>query len=152
MPVSVNARVDVSDVIDGLDKLGSRAKTLGPAFRALKVAMKADQREHRDEQAGPEGKWAPRAASTIAAAKEHHKRLPRRILGRLTTAISYRAMAEALIGESRVKWSLSHQEGGIVGRGARLPARPFLWMSDQFLSFGEWVFANVLERAWKGEP
>ena len=101
---AVSARVDVSDVIEGLDKLGTRSKTLGPAFRALKDAMKADQRDHREKEAGPDGKWAPRAASTIAAAKEHHKRLPRRILGKLTTAISYRALAERLIGESRVKW------------------------------------------------
>lgn len=146
----VSATVNIGDVEQGLDAMERRAHALGPAFAEIKSAMKLDQREHRDDQAGPDGKWSPRAASTIAMAKQRHKRLPRRVLGKLPTAVAYKSTALGAVGESRVKWSLSQQDGGRVGRGAVLPARPFLWISDKLLAAAAEIVDRKLAEAWGG--
>lgn len=148
----VSATVDIGDVEQGLEAMQRRAHQLGPAFVEVKAAMKVDQREHREAQSGPEGKWPGRAASTLAAAKHRKKKLPRKILGKLPTAIAYKALPFAAIGESRVRWSQIHQDGGHVGRGHRalLPARPFLWISDKLLRATESILERVLLAAWGG--
>lgn len=146
----VSATIDIGDVEKGLSAMSKRAKSLGSAFDEIKVAMKADQKDHREQQSGPEGSWQGRAMSTIAAAKRHHRRLPRKILGKLPTAVSYKALPYGAFGESRVKWSLSQQDGGRVGHGAKLPERAFLWLSDKLLDFAANVVTKSLESAWGG--
>lgn len=142
MFTSVNIEID--EVVDGLDATGKRAHRLGPAFVEIKAAMKLDQREHREQEMGPDGKWSPRKASTLKSEKLHHKGrvVPRKILGKLPTAVTYKAIGSGAFGESKIRWSESQQGGGRVGKGAMIPARPFLWVSDKLARTSE----EIIER------
>lgn len=144
--------VNIVDATMGLDAMAKRSHQLEPAFQEIKTAMKVDQKEHREDESGPDGHWAPRKASTIAAAKSHHKGrlVPRKILGKLPTAVSYKALPLGVEGESRIKWSLTQQDGGPVGRGVVLPARPFLWISDKLSAKAEGIIAGKLVSAFGG--
>ncbi len=144
----ITATVDIGDVEKGLEAMRRRARQLGPVFQALKGPMRVDQKEHRTAKAGPDGAWAPRSAATLAS--KHHRRLARSILGRLPTAVSYKATGNSLVAESRVKWSGVHQDGGIVGRGAKIPARPFLWLSSKLLDIAVDVIDRALITAYGG--
>lgn len=143
----ISATIDIGDVEKGLDATERRARTLGPAFRELKKPMRLDQREHGKQQRGPFGTWARRAQSTLASYRARKKRVPRP-LGRLLGAIAYQSNAYSVTAESRVKWSDVHMTGGTVGHGARLKARPFLWISRKLLETAEDVFTRVLLTAW----
>lgn len=142
------ASIDFGDALKGLDAMGRRG-VLAPAFKTLKAPLRIDQREHAAAQSGPGGSWAPRAQSTI----DRHRnkpRLPRKQLGRLPTAVSYSASARGVVGESRVAWSSIHQDGGTAGHGARIPARPFLWISDKFLGIATDALTGVVLAAFGG--
>lgn len=132
MSISVITTVDFRDAFKGLDAMGKRDVVL-PAMRALKAPLRLDQREHAKAKSGPDGGWAPRAASTLARHK-YKPKLPSRQLGRLPTAVSYLANVHGVSGESRIPWSAVQQDGGTVGHGARLPARPFLWISEKLMA------------------
>ena len=58
------------------------------------------------------------------------------------------ASRTSLRGESRVPWSGIHQDGGTAGRGSRIPARPFLWMSEEFLRLATDRIGNRLVVAY----
>lgn len=141
------ATVDISEAIDALDGMKRQGDRLGPAFRELRKPMRADQREHAKKQEGPEGRWQPRAPITGASARAKRRRR-RKLLGRLPGAITVRATATSVIAESKVAWSGVHQEGGKVGRGARIPARPFLWLSDAMIEKAIAVFEEHLLEGW----
>jgi phage gpG-like protein len=143
----VVVRLDLGDVFKGLDAMGRRG--LRPLMAELKKPLKLDQKDHSKKRAGPEALWAPRAASTMARMRigGHRARKP---LGRLTGAVSYTADATAVRGISRVLWSGIHQDGGTVGRGSRIPARPFLWISDDMLRIAENTLGSALVRAYGG--
>ncbi len=140
------AKFDMSDVERGLDSLKARGRALAGAFRELVPAMREDQRDHAKSQAGPDGRWPPRAPST----RKSHGNMPRRPLGKLSTAVSYRAGSMGASAESRIAWSGVHQDGGKVGNKATLPARTFLWISDRFLDFTVDVLGAKLVRAFGG--
>ncbi len=140
--------VDVGDVEKGLDATKRRVHALGPAFAQVKEPMRDDQKEHRKDKAGPESKWAPRAASTIASYR--HRKHARALLGKLPTAVAYKASATGVTAESRAAWSDAHQEGAIVGHGARLPQRTFLWISDKLIDVATDIISAALLAAWGG--
>jgi phage gpG-like protein len=146
----VAATLDLGDVFRGLDAMARRGRALGPVFRELKKPLRADQKDHSKKREGPSALWAPRAASTMARMRigGHRARKP---LGRLTGAVSYFADATAVRGISRVLWSGIHQDGGTVGHGSRLPARPFLWISDDLLRIAENTLGSALVRAYGGQ-
>lgn len=129
---ALRVHVDLGAVEQGIARARDRAKARAQAFRSLKKPLRDDQRDHAKQKEGPEGKWPPRAASTIERARKRGKRL-RKPMGRLPTAVAYRAGSGGLVAESRAAWSGVHQEGGRVGYGSRIPARPFLWFSESFL-------------------
>lgn len=145
----VSATLDIGDVEEGLAAMQRRARALGPAFRELKRPLRLDQRAHSKKREGPSAIWAPRAASTMARLRAGGRRA-RKPLGKLTGAVAYTADATAVRGTSRVLWSGVHQDGGAVGRGARLPARPFLWISDDLLGIAENTLGRALVRAYGG--
>lgn len=126
----LSATLDLTDVERGLASMGRAS--FAKAFRDLKKPMRLDTRDHQKSRSGPEGSWAPRAASTMARLRR--KRSRRKPMGRLPTAVSYLARARSLTGISRAPWSGVHVTGGTVGKGSRIAARPFLWMSDEFLA------------------
>lgn len=144
---AIDVTVDIGDVEEGLAAMERRARALGPTMRTLVKPMKDDQRNHKSAKEGPDGSWPARAASTIARA--HGKRkLPRNPLGRLPTAVAYAVTPSSITGTSKVRWSGAHQDGDRVGRGSRLPARPFLWLSDEFVNLAERELADALVTAY----
>ncbi len=146
----VSATVDIGDVEAGLDAMQKRAHALGPAFRELKIPFKADQKDHGRRKSGPFGAWARRAPSTLAAYRASGKRRLPRPLGKLLSAITYAATTTGVSAESKVGWSDVHQDGGTVGRGSKIPARPFLWISRRLLDVAEDVFNRVMLTAFGG--
>jgi hypothetical protein len=129
-----------------LQGIVTQGAALGKAFKQIRPEMKVDQRDHAKAKEGPEAAWPPRAASTLEKLKANGKR-SRRPLGRLLSAIEYRATAKGVTGTSKIKWSSVFITGGTVGRGSKLPARPFLWISNSLLmKAGEILKAHLLER------
>lgn len=128
--MQVHAKIDLTDVERGFTAMArvSYAKV----FRELRPAMKQDTRDHVKARSGPDGGWPPRAAATMARLRRSKRRT--RPMGRLPSIVSYRASARGLVGQHRLLWSGVQSYGGVVGNGAKLPARPFLWMSDEFLA------------------
>lgn len=145
----VSATLDIGDVEEGLNAMERRARSLGPAFQELKKPLRLDQRDHSKKRQGPSAMWAPRTASTMERARHGGRRM-RKPLGRLSGAVSYSADATGVRGVSRVLWSGVHQDGGTVGHRSRLPARPFLWISDAMLGIAENALGSALIRAYGG--
>ena len=146
---SIKLTMDASSAVAGLDRMARQGKNLAKAFRILKPDLHADQRDHAARQAGPDGHWPARATGTSARMAKgrrylgrQRRRLTRRPLGRLITAVTYSASNAGVFATSRVPWSGVHQNGGKVGRGAVIPARPFLWLSDRIVARA----VEVLER------
>lgn len=144
------ATLDADDAVAGLDAMQRRAHALGAAFRALKQPLKLDQRDHAKKRMGPRGPWAPQAASTRARRLSSPKHRPRRLLGRLPTAVKYSATATSVRGVSSVAWSGAHSDGARVGHGAKLPVREFLWLSNDMLILAENTLGNELVKAYGG--
>jgi hypothetical protein len=142
-----SVRLDFGDALKGLDAM-ARAP-LERAIAALKKPMRLDQVDHAKAKAGPESSWAPRAASTIASYRTHPK-APKKLMGKLPTAVSYKAAGLTLAGESRARWSDAHQTGATVGRGAKLPVRVFLWISDKLMAIAENELGDVVLEAFGG--
>ena len=145
----ITATVDIGDVETGLDAMERRARALGPVMKSLTKPLRDDQKNHKRAQSGPSGSWARRSEATIAA-KHGKRKLPRTILGRLPTAVSYKTTPSSVTGTSRVRWSGAHQDGATVGHGARLPAREFLWISDEMMTLADNEIADAMVRAFGG--
>lgn len=148
-----DAKLDMRSLERGLRELAQRAERARPFFEALKAPLRLDQREHRRAQSGPEGAWPKRTRSAAAkrspgASGKKRRRRARKLLGRLPTAVSYRSDADEVRAVSRIPWSSVHQEGGRVGRGATIPARPFLWFSDSFLGDAAEALLGYVTRNW----
>lgn len=139
----IEARVDVRSIERDIDELVRRGDRAGPILRELARPMRQDQREHARARRGPEARW-----SSLAPSTRRKRRRRRRLLGRLPAAVTYRASADELRARSRAYWSSVHQTGGRVGRGARLPARPFLWLSEAFLRDAVEAFLDYVSRVW----
>jgi phage gpG-like protein len=164
------ANLDLTEVDRALDLVGDRGKRLLPAFRDLRRPLRSDQKEHAKGERGPNGSWPPRSPVTEARRKARNRgrrqtkamkliapgkakrrqSTPKRILGRLPAAVIYTIGDKFIRGVSRVPWSGVHQQGGTVGRGSRIPARPFLWLSDRMLEVARATFAKYVLKSWKG--
>jgi phage gpG-like protein len=141
----IEGRFDSRQLERALDELGRRADE--GWFRELAPAARADQRDHARHQEGPEGRWPRRDPDTVAAPSRKRLRR-RRVLGRLPGAIKVQVHPDAIEIRSRVAWSNVHQEGGTAGHGASMPARPFLWWSEEFLETAEEAALIYITRAW----
>lgn len=152
--------LDLSDLDRRIETAEARAKRLAPAFRDLRQPMRLDQREHAKNEAGPSAKWPPRSPMTearrrqrnrgarttkamrlISVAKFRRRATPKKILGRLPSAIDIIVGSTSVTARSRVPWSAAHMKGGRVGRGSRLPKRVFLWLSDRLIEKAREVIA-----------
>lgn len=155
MSVSVVIRrADMSDVNAAFRAL-HRAGEAHAALRDLRRPLKADLSRHARAQAGPEGRWAPRARATVERARRSKDgirvRGPRRnLLNSLPRrTVKFRLEGKRLVAYSVVKWSGIHQYGGTAGRGAKIPARPFLWISDPFYREAHGILVERLTKAWR---
>ena len=120
-----------------------RSPDLRPAWKLIRKPVRADLRQHARKQEGPGGAWTPMSSRTKGRARSGRKR-PRKLLGRLPGALTTKLERKRLLVMSQVAWSAVHQDGGRVGRGARVPARPFLWASDKVLELAGKVIAKGL--------
>jgi phage gpG-like protein len=123
-----------------------RGRAPGEAFRKIRPHMRKDQREHAARREGPESSWPRRAPSTIAksARSKTGRRIVRRPLGKLPSAVTYFANDRGAFAKSRVRWSGAHQHGARIARGHVLPARPFLWISDSLTRIAGRLLADYV--------
>lgn len=157
----LSATVDFDDALRSMGNMEDAAKRLRPAWASLRRPMRDDQRDHAKAQAGPNGKWPRNSPKTIERArqmKRGRRKAKKRAKGRRKETVKFtnkrgrrQFRASRLLGSlpnrtvqvqqlggdglrafSRVPWSGVHQEGGRAGRGSRIPARPFLWLSSKF--------------------
>lgn len=119
-------------------------------FLRLRKPMHWDQMDHKARQRGPTSPWQQLAPSTLAKYAKLGKRRNRRILAKLPNARQTEVTSKALIMKSRVRrWSNAHQDGPTrVGRGARLPQRQFLWISDGLRKEARLQFQLTLISRW----
>lgn len=166
MPLLDSANIDLTEVDHAFSDVELRGKRAAPAFRQLRKPMRGDQREHAKAQSGPDASWAARSAMTEARrgararAQRNRKRalhpssrtssrsMPKRILGRLPSAILVLAGDLFVRAVSRVEWSGVHQYGGTAGRGAQIPRRTFLWLSDKLIATCEQVILDHVLDGW----
>ncbi len=134
--MEIATHIDLSAVEAGLRGMASQIP-MRKTFIELKKPLRVDQKDHAKSKAGPEGAWVPRSLHT------QPKRARRRLLGRLPNAVSYTTTATSLTAKSRIAWSGVHQDGGTAGRGSRIPARPFLWISSTVLDVAQKLFAEA---------
>lgn len=108
-----------------------RSLDLRPAWKLARRPLRADIRDHAQKTSGSAGTWAPRASSTRV--RSGNRRRARKPLGRLPGSVSMKGDRNRLVIRSPVRWSGAQQEGDVVGHGARLPAREFVWVSGKAL-------------------
>lgn len=169
--------VDLSDVLRGFALMKARGADLSPVMRDVKEWLKPEIAEHFQEQEGPEGTWPAWAASTVerrsfargsgyvrkrgkkregragSRFKRRQLKWNRTPLGRFGQVRSYvfRMTSQSITMQARGAWAGIHQFGGIAGHGARIPARPFLWVGDELVErFGRAVMIHIVE-GWE-EP
>ena len=152
-------KVDLRDLERGLAGLIRASRDLLPMFREARKPLRADQIEHARQQMGPDGKWPARSPfteerqrrrATGRKAKQRKKARRRRMLGKLPGAIKVTADRNRVAATSLVPWSAVHQRksGGIVGRGSRIPGRPFLWPSHKLVLIVARLAVAHLGRGW----
>jgi len=144
----VKATFDFDEVERGLDAMLRAGRSPASVLSSFRRPSRRDQMDHGVAQSGPESRWAPRAkATTTGKGKRRAKARRRRILGRLSSAVITMVVGHRLVVESQVKWSDIHQRGGVAGRGAKIPARPFLWWSSRILvDIGAAIVTHVGEK------
>lgn len=145
-----SATIDLTDVERGLREMSRAGKNLGPVFKALRPLLKVDQREHAKARSASDGAWPARAKSTLTEYRKRGKTRHPRPLGKLLTAVQYVAKRDSVTARSLIPWSGAHQEGAVVGHGAKLPAREFLWISNTFLDKAEQLTADHVLRGFGG--
>lgn len=141
----IAARVNLGPLQRAFNTL--RRPDLRPAWKEARKPLRADIRDHRKKQEGPDGTWSPRAAATKARSGKNGR--ARRLLGKLPTALTTLSDRRRVALRSRVAWSDVHRTGGTVGHGARVPARDFLWASGQVLETIAGIVAKHLAKRWK---
>lgn len=147
--IGVNVTVDLTSVQRGLEALYRKGRDTRPVLASLRNPARKDQVAHGRAQRGPDAPWVPRAAATTQGrSKRAKKARRRRLLGRLSSAVVTSVSRGGLTLQSQIEWSGIHQYGGTAGRGARIPARPFLWWSQEILDEVARRLLDHLAEAW----
>lgn len=115
---------------------------LRPAWKEARPILRADLKEHAKKGEGPGGAWPARSSSTRIRSKSGRR--ARRMLGRLPSSVRAKADRSRLVFRWRAPWSSVHQDGGTAGHGARIPARPFAWITDRALEATAKIVAKGL--------
>lgn len=140
--LGVRARWDDADIRRAIDRMRRRGASFRPVLRELRGTLRTDLGIYAAHQESPDGKWPARAESTLERERrrtsgrkkntKRNRRKRRKLLGKLPRAINLLVGGKNLLVISKVPWSGVQQEGGKVGRGAVLPARPHIFISDTF--------------------
>ncbi len=139
---------DVAEGLEALSKAATRRKT--EAFRQIKPRAKRDLGQRGLTQTGPDGKaWqAGSAASQRRARRDRRRNRQPGDLGKLTTAWKSQIEPEQLRFVNVIDYALIHHEGGRVGRGVKLPARPFGGFSPEFADKASKIWADMVLGSW----
>jgi phage gpG-like protein len=141
------ATVSIGGVLRRLEDM--RRLDRRKVFSSARRPARADQRDHAKRQESPRGRWAALASSTIERRAQTTKRKrTRRLLGRLPSALVMVHDADRLIIRARARWGHVHMTGGRAGKGARIPARQYMWISRQLLRQVRRLFVDAYRRAW----
>ncbi len=144
----IGAKVDMREIEKGLEAMAD-PKVVDRAARALKKPMRDDQRDHARQAEGSDGTW-PARKRLVGRGKKVLRRNRRKLLGKLPRATIVYARGGVVTAMSRAKFSLAHQDGARVGRGAKLPKREFLWISDGLLTTAAAELQEAALRGWGG--
>lgn len=143
--------IDLDDLVKAEGVIKRRARNLKKPFSRLSLPMKSDQKANFARREGPEGKWPPLAAETrgrkghkkrrgqtAGRTKTGRRRKRAATLGLLKQAFVIQFGKQHLIARSTARFANGttaeiHQDGGVAGHGAQIPARTHLWMSAQFI-------------------
>ena len=155
-----------------LDKAFKRAEKAGvdlrPAFRKLRTPLRKDQKDHMRAQSGPDGKWPSLSTATREKRlkmggrrgaltkkgklrKSAKRKLNFMLSSKLLKGAKIKVRPNQISITSKVSWSGAHQEGARVGRGANLPEREFMWISDPLFLQAIRRFAKHLASAFEGK-
>tara|TARA_R110000868_G_scaffold268096_2_gene527336 strand:- start:98 stop:595 length:498 start_codon:yes stop_codon:yes gene_type:complete len=159
---SLVVNTDDRDVRRGLAALRKRGSNMRPVFLKLKKPFKQDLKEHQKRKEGPDGSsWAPRTDGTKSRdrnaktvklkngkTRTFKRRRKQKLLGKLPTSVSSKGSSKRFRGESKIPWADAHQEGATVGNGTVLPARPFLFFSQNFLDLADREITEHLRLGW----
>lgn len=153
--MNLEATVSIRDVERALDRVGRFGKDLTGIHKALRPTLMRDQKRHRQQQTGPDGQWRPLSPFTIernkARARAKGKRRSRKVLGKLPTAFKVFVDSKSLRLESRVSWSLAHQEGTTsAGRAPEIPKREFFWLSTEAMRDFVALIEENAGKTWMG--
>lgn len=170
----VDVKINLTDVDKAIAESKALARELGRVFRALKPWAKRDQLDHAALTQGPDGPWPVRARATLERRQQRSRVVVTRRqttrarkgggagasivtrqratwpLGTLPKSIRYRAERDALRASSGIEWAQAHIDGATVGRGAKLPARNYLWFSDPFLDMVAASIEDFVIAPWRG--
>ena len=148
----LDATIDLRDVDQGFRTLLQAGGDVGPLLQEAKRPLRTDVREHQRDLRGPGGRWpaiSPATQRKRGRTKSGRQRW-RRTLGRLPTMRQIRVIGgDTLIARPRLPWAAVHHFGGRVGRGARIPARPFLYFGADFIADIERALRAYLARTWR---
>lgn len=141
---TVTIKVESESLVAGIKEARRRGRDLSPAFRDIGEHMLASVRQNFEDQGRPV-RWPLIKPETLIARaggkkKAHTKkgkltaRAQKIVSGakilidsaRLMNSITYRAGQEAVEIGTNVIYAATHQFGRNKGRGAPIPARPFL--------------------------
>jgi phage gpG-like protein len=136
----LNARVE------GMERAGGQ---MAPVFHKLRRPLLDDQREHALRAEGPDGPWPGWRKYRGRWQSTGSRKRSRRPLGKLPKATQTRHTTRSVYVRSVVRWAAVHQEGGTAGKGAVMPARPFLWVSETLRESAAREIAAHLEAGWK---
>lgn len=153
------------------DELVARTKEVRRVLKRLKKPLKDMLAEDAANERGPDGKWPKRTRvikrSTLVEKGRTRKATKTRgertavsfigrdkILGSAPQKIKYTARGNELKAESTirnkkgVKFGRVLADGGPVGRGAVLPARPFLYIPERFIPVADEKLADFVFGIW----
>jgi phage gpG-like protein len=163
----IEAEVDASDLVAHFDEVARRApERIARIFSSLRAPMRRDQREHADREEGPDGaRWparSPRTAEKVRIIRRAGRQKGQRtfrytkiegLLGtlpELTTVGVQRAAVFARPPSRMTFLAEVHTWGAIAGRGSVIPARPYIYVSDELARFALAKIADGVLEARKG--
>lgn len=170
--VGLELKLDLAEVDRAFGNVTIASAHLRDVFARLESPVRRQHNRQARNMSGPDGKWPARATATMERRRTNSKfnrlrtRLvkagmipkavrrrarPKNLLGRIPRALRVEAGDRFLRITSAIPWASVHQFGGRVGRGGkvRLPARPFLWISEEMKHIVVERLALHLFKAWK---
>ena len=147
MPFTATADLDLRELDKGFAKMTRAGRNLRPVWNQLEPAMKQDQLDHFKLQEGVDGPWAPLAAATL---KRRRGRRGKKVFSKkFAKGFSIIKAAREMAALSKIPYAAAHRDGETVGKGAQLPAREFLYLSEPFIAIALPAMRGHLEKAFR---